>query len=108
MEEHYSLDKLIALRPAYTARAFLERFKTHVTPYFCFFYLYNDLSEPLHARVYYNDIWCCFSATVPLDTFVEIYNVAAYNRAGCSYKSLMRQVGCNGKCQNCEKVEYCF
>jgi hypothetical protein len=108
MEAHYTQAQLVTLRPRYTARAFLERFLPHLTPYFCFFYLYNDLSEPLHARVYYNDIWSCFATTVPLDTFLEIYNVAAYNRAGNSFKLLMRTVGCNGNCERCEKTEYCF
>lgn len=47
----------------------------YLTPYFCFRYLYNNITEPIQNRVYYNNIIDYFKNTKEYnESMINIYN----------------------------------
>ena len=102
----------------FSSKVCLEN-QINLTPYFCFRYLYNNITEPLHNRVYYNNIIEYFRKKRELhdnliDIYVNIFDICMKERINNKYTSNEIKIQninendtikplfkCNGKCNDC-------
>ena len=65
--------------PNYTSRAFFIKYYDYLTPYFCFYYLYNNKNDKIEERVYYNEIRDKFKNIYSIDYLTYVFEIALYN-----------------------------
>ena len=90
-------------------------YQINLTPYFCFRYLYNNISEPLCNRVYYNNIIEYFRIKKEfneniIDIYTKIFDICMNERLNNKNKlneikihnnRLNPLFSCNAKCNEC-------
>ena len=102
----------------YNSNVCLE-YQNNLSPYFCFRYLYNNITEPLHNRVYYNNIIEYFRKKRELhdnliDIYVNIFDICMNERLNNKIKfneikiknineinTIKPLFICNAKCNEC-------
>jgi hypothetical protein len=100
----YTLQFLQAELPNYTARLFFEKYQRYLTPAFCFQYLYKQTSDP----VYYNDLITYYSPLHTLEQLTSMYDTVMFNRQSVITRRDIVKQYCNGECNTCEHILYCF
>lgn len=97
-------------------------YQNNLTPYFCFRYLYNNITEPLQNRVYYNNIIEYFRNKRELhdnliDIYVNIFDICMKERLNSKNKlneikitnkikdkdndNIKSLFNCDAKCNKC-------
>lgn len=99
--------------PNYKSHEFFIKYNDYLTPYFCFYYLYDNQDEALNERVYYNEIRDRFKNIYGVDYITYVFEIALYNLIqnkkglNLTYKTLIQNY-CEGNCNLCEREPYCF
>ena len=99
--------------PNYTSREFFLKYNENLTPYFCFYYLYDKKDEKLEEKVYYNEIRDRFKNIYGVDYITYVFEIALYNiiqnkkGLNLTYKTLIQNY-CDENCNLCEREQYCF
>ena len=87
----------------------------NLSPYFCFRYLYNNITESIHNRVYYNEIIDYFRTTNEynekfIDIYTKIFDICMNERLKNNNKNKINEIkiqnvkslfSCSGKCDDC-------
>ena len=85
----------------------------NLSPYFCFRYLYNNITESIHNRVYYNEIIDYFRTTNEynekfIDIYTKIFDICMNERLKNKNKineikiqNVKSLFSCSGKCDDC-------
>ena len=121
-KNQYSEKDLIKNLKYFSSNICLENQK-NLTPYFCFRYLYNNITEPINNRVYYNDIIDYFRKKFEynekfIDIYVKIFDICMNERY--NNKNVINEIkiknahngnsnevkikplfSCNAKCNQC-------
>jgi len=79
-DEKYLIDNI----KYYNSNVCLE-YQNNLSPYFCFRYLYNNITEPIKYRVYYNNIIEYFKNNSEYNKntsefYVKIFDICMYDR----------------------------
>ena len=109
IRQKYTNEQLKVELNNYTSREFFIKYGEYVSIYFCFRYLYENVQESIHERVYYNEIVDKFKDKYSIDHIKKIYEVALYNKDNAiTYKQIMYKIFCDGNCNGCANIDYCF
>ena len=87
----------------YNSNVCLE-YQNNLSPYFCFRYLYNNITEPIEHRVYYNNIIEYFKKNSVYNKntsefYVKIFDICMYDRL--NNKNKLNEI----KIQNSNKTD---
>ena len=114
----YSEKYLIKNLKKFSSKACLEN-QINLSPYFCFRYLYNNITEPIKNRIYYNNIIEYFRKNNKynenfIDIYVKIFDICMNERY--NNKNVINEIkiqyeyneskikplfSCNAKCNDC-------
>jgi len=90
----------------YNSREIFIKYKTLLTPQFCFNYLYNN--EQLTHRVYYNEIINRFIDKYTMEELIHIYDIVMFNKDSDVKVKHIYTLFCNKECNECTNTLYCF